>query len=75
MNSPFNVHFPDPACICAAGLVYDFTPRENSNKTLHSSRFCKTCGARAQSPVKRDFVSIAEWLELLIVSGREVQHG
>ena len=71
-----DVHFPDSACTCYAGPVYDFTLREFSNGTLHVYRFCKTCGTRATSPIKRTSIPLAKWQELLITSGHlEVTHG
>ena len=71
-NDAPDVHYPDPHCTCAAGPVYDFTLREFSNGTLHVYRFCKSCGARATSPVKRETLPISKWRELLIAHGREV---
>ena len=67
-----DVHYPDARCQCAAGPVYDFQLREFVNGTLHVYRFCKCCGARARSPVKRETIGIAKWRELLVESGREV---
>ena len=67
-----DVHYPDSACHCAAGPVYGYSLREFSNGTLHVYRYCRSCGARARSPVKRETIGIAKWRELLIASGREV---
>ena len=65
------VHFPK--CTCFAGPVYDFQLKNFKNGTLHVYRFCRTCGAIAQSPVKRETVRWAKWRELLIKAGREVR--
>lgn len=67
-----NVHFPDKNCTCPVGPVYDFTLKTFSNGTLHVYRYCRCCGARATSPVKRESISLQKWRELLISSGREV---
>ena len=68
------VHFPDTACTCAAGPVYDFQLREFSNGSLHVYRICRTCGARAQSPCPRSHVSSLEkWRQLLMDAGVEVR--
>ena len=53
-----------PQCSCPAGAVYDFKLREFVNGTLHVYRFCRTCGAVAQSPVKRTSIPFAKWREL-----------
>lgn len=65
-----DVHYPH--CTCFAGPVYDYDLKEFSNGTLHVYRFCKCCGARARSPVKRETIPFDKWRELLIESGREV---
>ena len=64
-----DVHFPDSACTCLAGPIYDWTLREFSNGTLHVYRYCRSCGARARSPVKRETIGLAKWKEILIASG------
>ena len=64
-----------PKCLCPCGPVYDFQLKEFSNGTLHVYRYCKCCGERAASPVKRQTISLSKWRELLRASGREVSHG
>ena len=69
-----DVHYPDTACTCPAGPVYDFTLREFRNgNPLHVYRYCKRCGTRAQSPVKRESIPFEKWRELLVARGREVR--
>ena len=68
-SSTLDVHYPDHACTCFAGPVYDFKLREFRNGTLHVYRICRCCGATARSPVPRETISRAEWHELLIASG------
>ena len=65
--TPRRVHFPN--CISPCGPVTDYQLREFTNGTLHVYRFCKTCGTRATSPVKRTSIPLAKWQELLIASG------
>lgn len=72
--TPQQVHFPN--CDCPVGPVIDYQLREFSNSTRHVYRFCKSCGTRATSPVKRTSIPLAKWQELLITSGHlEVSHG
>ena len=72
-ESQTSVHFPDWKCTCPVGPVYDYILKEFSNGTLHVYRYCRCCGARARSPVKRESISLVKWRSLLIESGREVQ--
>ena len=62
-----------PNCTCLFSPVLDYQLREFRNGTLHVYRYCKRCGRRAQSPVKRETIGIHKWRELLIASGREVR--
>ena len=71
MNSK-PVHYPDESCNCPVGPVYDFALRQFKNGTLHVYRCCRSCGAVARSPVKRESIPFEKWRELLIESGREV---
>ena len=61
-----------PNCTCLFEPVLDYQLREFRNGTLHVFRYCKRCGTRAQSPVKRSSIPLVKWRELLIASGREV---
>lgn len=67
-----NVHFPKCTCL-VSGPVYDFQRKIFKNGRLHVYRFCRTCGAIAQSPVKRETARWAKWRELFIKAGREVR--
>ena len=61
-----------PNCICLFEPVLDYQLREFRNGTLHVYRYCKGCGTRAQSPVKRTSIPLPKWRALLKASGREV---
>ena len=67
-----DVHFPD--CTCFACPIYDVLLRElvSNGNPIDIYRYCRCCGNRARSPVKRETISLHKWRELLIESGREV---
>ena len=69
------VHVPN--CECPCGAVTDYQLKEFKNGTLHVYAYCKSCGTRATSPVKRESIPLTKWKELLIVSGHltEATHG
>ena len=57
------VHFPN--CDCACGPVTDYTLREFSNgDPLHVYRYCRTCGKRATSNIKRTSIPLSKWAAL-----------
>ena len=65
-----------PKCQCPVGPVVDYQLKEFSNGTLHVYAYCKCCGTRARSPIKRTSIPLHKWKELLITSGHlEVTHG
>lgn len=57
-----DVHLP--ACLCPCGPVLDYELREFVNGTLHVYRYCRSCGVRATSPVKRTSIPLSKWREL-----------
>ena len=68
---PYSLHNPTkinpvhlPACECPCGPVYDYQLKEFSNGTLHVYRFCRSCGERARSPVKRESIPLETWRAL-----------
>lgn len=69
------VHSPN--CDCPCGPVNDSQLREFSNGTLHVYRYCRSCGTRATSPVKRESIPLQKWQDFLIASGhiQEARHG
>ena len=66
-----DVHAPDSTRF--AGPVFDFQRKALSNgNPLHVYRYCRCCGNRASSPVKRKTITFAKGREPLIASRREV---
>lgn len=62
-NIKKDCHIPD--CTCPVGAVVDYQLREFTNGTLHVYPYCRSCGTRAISPVKRETIPLQKWRDLI----------